>query len=83
VRNALINNSISAWKTTKPVLFVHGDSDTSVPLTATENMYDDMIAAGTPADICKKIIFPGLEHGEGLIPGMIAGLKFLLDIRDN
>ena len=83
VRNALKNNSISAWKTLKPVIFVHGDSDTSVPVSATENMYDEMISAGTSSEICRKVIFPGLEHGEGLIPGMIEGLSFLMDIRDN
>ena len=83
VRNALKNNSISAWKTLKPVIFVHGSGDTSVPVTATETMYSAMISAGTSSEICRKVIFPGLEHGEGLIPGMIEGLSFLLDIRDN
>jgi hypothetical protein len=46
-------------------------------------MYDAMISAGTSSEICRKVIFPGLDHGEGLIPGMIEGLSFLLDIRDN
>ena len=82
VRNALINNSISAWITLKPVIFTHGSSDTSVPVFATETMYADMISAGTSTAICKKVIFPGLEHGDGLIPAMIEGLIFLLDIRD-
>ncbi len=83
VRDALQNNSISAWKTLKPVMFAHGSSDTSVPVSATEYMYDGMISAGTSSEICKKVIFPGLEHGEGLIPAMIGGLTFLLDVRDN
>ncbi len=83
VRNALINNSISAWITLKPVIFTHGSSDTSVPVFATETMYADMISAGTSTAICKKVIFPGLEHGDGLIPAMIEGLTFLIDIRDN
>jgi len=83
VRDALQNNSISAWKTLKPVIFAHGSSDTSVPVSATEYMYDGMISAGTSSEICKKVIFPGLEHGEGLMPAMIGGLTFLLDVRDN
>ena len=83
IRNALINNSIAGWKTLKPLLFTHGQSDTSVPVAATESMYDDMIEAGTSSTICRKIIFPGLEHGEGLIPCMIEGLSFLLEIREN
>lgn len=83
VRNALMNNSISAWKTLKPLFLAHGSSDTSVPVEATEIMYQALLEAGTSPEICKKIIFPDLEHGEGLIPSMIAGLSFLLDIRDN
>ncbi len=83
VRNALINNSISGWKTLKPLLLAHGENDTSVPVSATETMYAEMMNAGTSPDICRKSIYPGLGHGEGLIPCMIEGLTFLIDIREN
>ncbi len=83
VRNALINNSISGWKTLKPLLLAHGESDTSVPVIATEAIYTEMMNAGTSPDICRKSIYPGLEHGEGLMPCMIEGLAFLIDIREN
>lgn len=83
VRNALLNNSISGWKTLRPLLFTHGQSDTSVPVIATEAMYDEMMNAGTSPEICKKTIYPGLEHGDGLIPCMMESLVFLINVRDN
>jgi pimeloyl-ACP methyl ester carboxylesterase len=82
MRDAFANNSISAWKTEKPLYLVHGESDTHVSVTATETMYNAMIGAGTTTAICKKQIFPGLDHGDGVIPCMIEGLLFLVDIRD-
>jgi pimeloyl-ACP methyl ester carboxylesterase len=80
VRDALINNSISAWHSYKPLLLIHGGSDTSVNPVTTENMYNAMIQAGTSGDICTKIILPGLDHGEGVVPGMIKGIIFLTDL---
>ena len=82
VREALITNSISAWKTSKPVLFIHGGSDTTVDPSSTENIYSGMIQAGTPTDICKKEIVPLLNHGEAKIPSMIKGLLFIRSIQN-
>jgi pimeloyl-ACP methyl ester carboxylesterase len=82
VREALINNSISPWNSEKPLLFVHGEGDTHVSVTATETMYDGMINAGTSSTTCKKLIFPDLDHGEGIVPCMTAGLLFIIDVRD-
>jgi pimeloyl-ACP methyl ester carboxylesterase len=81
VRNALINNSVSAWNTTKPFLFVHGEGDTHVSVASTEMMYEAMINAGTTAEICKKILFPDLDNGDAVIPAMTEGLLFLLSLR--
>ena len=82
VRDALMNNSITAWNTAKPLLLVHGESDTYVSVTSTETMYDAMINAGTSATTCKKLLFPGLDHGQGIVPCMTAGLLFIIDVRD-
>ncbi len=83
VREALINNSVSAWITEKPVLFIHGSGDTHVSVTATEIMYDALIEAGTSQDICTKVIFPDLNHTDAALPSMIEGLLFILDLKDN
>jgi hypothetical protein len=83
VRQGLIRNSISPWNTQKPVLLVHGGGDTHVNVMATQNFYDAMIDAGTTASIIKKLIIPDLDHGDALVPCVTAGLKFIIDLRDN
>jgi pimeloyl-ACP methyl ester carboxylesterase len=83
VRDALNNNSIAAWHTYKPLLLLHGSADTQVDPVSTENIYNTMIGAGTSADICKKIIIPGADHGSGIIPAMIQGILFLNDLKSS
>jgi uncharacterized protein len=43
-----------------PVLFVHGDADTEVPVTHSERMHEARVKAGLPSEIW---ILPGGEHG--------------------
>ena len=80
VREALKRNSVSAWNTARPILFVHGEGDTHVSVTATHTIYDKMLDAGTSPDLCSKIIFPGLDHGDAVLPAMIEGLDFILNL---
>ena len=81
VREALNNNSIQAWHSYKSLLLLHGENDKDVDPVATENIYSDMIEAGTSPDICKKVIIPGADHGSGIIPAMIEGILFLNDLK--
>lgn len=81
VRQALDNNSISAWHTYKPLLLLHGANDTHVSPVSTENMYSAMIQAGTAEDICTKVIIPGADHESGVLPAMIHGILFLNDLK--
>jgi pimeloyl-ACP methyl ester carboxylesterase len=83
VRETLVNNSISPWNTGKPLLFVHGEGDTHVSVDATNSMYDEMLLAGTSPGICTKIIFPCLDHRDALLPGMIEGLNFIMNLVNN
>lgn len=78
VRAALTENSIEAWNTSVPLFLIHGGGDTSVDPMTTDNIYRDMIDAGTSSDICTKEIIPGLDHGDAVIPAMIKGLSFIL-----
>jgi len=71
VREAMTNNSITAWNTSVPLFLGHGDADTDVSVTATE------------LNICTKTIYPGLDHGGAIVPCIRDGLLFLLDLRDN
>lgn len=77
VKDALLKNSILPWKTNVPVLFLHGGNDTQVNPSATENIYNGMITAGTSPDLVKKIIMPNTDHTDGAIPAMIKGILFL------
>jgi pimeloyl-ACP methyl ester carboxylesterase len=83
VRNALINNSVAAWHTYKPVMLVHGGNDTQVDPVSTGNMYNAMTQAGTSQDIIKMTIVPGVDHGDGVIPCMIKGILFLNDLKNS
>jgi pimeloyl-ACP methyl ester carboxylesterase len=83
VITALNNNSIEAWHTNKPLLLIHGGNDTSVDPISTENMYSSMIQSGTSPDLCKKVIVPGVDHGDGLIPCMIQGIMFLNNLKNS
>lgn len=82
VRDALNRNSIAGWHTNIPLLLIHGQNDTHVNVSATENMYTAMIQGGTSTDIVKKVIIPGADHGSGLAPAMIQGFVFLDAIRN-
>jgi pimeloyl-ACP methyl ester carboxylesterase len=83
VRNSLVSNSIEPYKTQIPLLLVHGDADTQVPVSSTQLFYDEMILAGTSTSVCTKTIIPGLDHGDAILPCMIQGLEFLINLRDN
>jgi len=76
----MVRNSISGYKTTKRLLLVHGGSDTQVNPLVTDFFYNEMIKAGTSATTCTKEIFPGLDHGDGAVPSVIRGLKFIKSI---
>jgi pimeloyl-ACP methyl ester carboxylesterase len=80
VRNAMTNNSIAPYHTFKPLLLIHGGADTQVNPQVTEFFYGKMREAGTSDLVIKKKIFPGLDHGDGVVPGMIEGVKFLKGI---
>ena len=81
IRSSLTANSVTAWKTTVPLLLIHGGGDSSVNPLTTENMYNSMIEAGTSAEICKKEILPELDHGDAVVPAMVKGLIFLKSLQ--
>jgi pimeloyl-ACP methyl ester carboxylesterase len=80
IREAMNNNSISAWHTYKPLLLVHGEKDSSVNPVTTERMYTAMLEEGTSSDICRKVIIPGADHGDGLAPFVIQSIQFLMSL---
>lgn len=83
VRDALRNNSVTAWNTNKPLLLVHGGSDTQVNPVSTENMYSAMLQAGTSQSLITKIIVPNVDHTDGIIPCMLQGIFFLQGLNNS
>jgi pimeloyl-ACP methyl ester carboxylesterase len=81
VRSSLTDNSIASWNTSIPLFLIHGGGDTSVDPQSTENIYNDMIQSGTSAQIIKKEILPGLDHGDAVIPAMIKGVQFIISLQ--
>jgi len=82
IRDALDNNSIDAWDTNVPLLFIHGADDTYVPPVISEYMFNAMITAGTSDLICSHITIPETDHSEGIVPAGLAGLAFFKEIRE-
>jgi len=82
LREALADNSVTPWHAGKPMFLGHGNSDTQVSVTTTETFYNAMINAGTSADNITRVIYPGLDHDDALLPCVTDGLLFLLNIRD-
>ncbi|MEI8226535.1 MAG: prolyl oligopeptidase family serine peptidase, partial [Bacteroidota bacterium] len=83
VRDALNNNSVAAWHSYKPLLLIHGGKDTQVNPVSTEKMYTQMIQAGTSSDLCKKVIVPDVDHGDGVVPCMVQGILFLMNLNNS
>jgi pimeloyl-ACP methyl ester carboxylesterase len=80
---SLVWNSAYAYKTEIPVLLMHGGTDTQVSVSNTETLHSLMILHGTSPEMCKKVILPGMDHSEAVIPFMVGGLKFLINLRDS
>jgi alpha-beta hydrolase superfamily lysophospholipase len=83
VRQALRLNSITGWKTTVPLLLVHGEADTQVPASGTVSFYNEMISAGTLPSVLQMEMIPGADHGTGLIPASVRSLLFLIELMEN
>lgn len=83
VREAMKANSIAPWKTNIPLMMIHGDADTHVDPSATENMYAVMVQAGTSTSVIQKVMLPGADHGDGVVPALLQGFFFLNNINNS
>lgn len=81
VRDALTSNSISPWNTDIPVLFLHGNQDTQVSPSSTDDIVSGMLNAGTSPSLIQKIIIPNVGHTDGAIPSMIQGILFINNLK--
>ncbi len=79
LRDALLSNSIKAWKTTSPTLLMHGMSDTFVTPTVMDKILQDFTAAGTAPGVIVAIPIPGLGHQEAVLPWGVQSLQWILN----
>jgi pimeloyl-ACP methyl ester carboxylesterase len=76
VRNAMTANSVQGWDSNVPVLLLHGTADTHVMPVLSEDLHNDMIAAGSSPVTCLYVSMNGLDHGTGAVPAIMAALEF-------
>lgn len=81
VRDALAENSISAWHSYVPILFLHGSDDTYVIPELSSRMHDAMISAGSNPVTCTYVTLNGVNHTTGIVPAGLAGLAFFKTLR--
>lgn len=81
IRNALSANSIEGWDSSVPILFVHGTADDYVMPELSVRMHDAMTAAGSSPLTCIYVPLQDLNHSEGSMPSVLAGLEFFKTYR--
>jgi hypothetical protein len=42
-----------------------------------------MIKAGTSVSLIEKVIIPGADHSDGVLPAMLMGIQFLYDLKES
>mgnify|MGYP001765846369 CR=1 FL=1 len=82
VRDALVENSITAWDSSIPLLFTHGADDVFVPPALSENMHGDMVDAGTSNLSCTYLPLTCKDHTTGIVTSGLAGLAFFKTLRE-
>lgn len=81
IRNALTNNSIMAWSTDVPILFMHGTADTYVMPFLSDTMHQLMINEGANPLTCIYVTLQGLDHSQASVPALLAGYEFFKTFR--
>ncbi len=83
IRDAMAENSIDAWDTSVPLLFVHGDADTYVPKVISDNMVSAMTSASsTSGSNLEYVTLAGKDHSGAIVPACIESLKFFKAIKE-
>ncbi len=80
LRNALTENSVSAWPVAASLQFFHGTDDLNVPPVQSQMIYDSFISAG--ADPSRVTLTPleGMTHGSGVVPWGISTINWFNEL---
>jgi pimeloyl-ACP methyl ester carboxylesterase len=80
--SVLDENSVTAWKTTKPTLLIHGTDDTFVPPMGTSQLFQGFLTKGVAANKVIMLPLPGEDHQSGIIPSGLASIKWIFELKD-
>lgn len=69
-RNAMADNSISGWNTDIPIRLYHGTADIYVPVTASEQVYQEFEDAGSGSKVT-YIPLEGDDHTTAAVPTIL------------
>ncbi len=83
VRDALSDNSVTAWNTTTPTRLFHGEDDSFVRMELSTRMKQDFSDLGVSNDLVKMIVLPGEDHQSGILPFGIATINWFIDLNNN
>lgn len=79
---ALKDNSVkvSDWKISTPTCLFHGSNDSVVPVSMSEKIMQDMLAAGNSEEKVKLVIIPKVGHSDGIIPVGIKTIQWFFEM---
>ncbi len=77
LREAFTENSVAPWKTTKPLLMVHGQADNLVTPLVSTNVYGQFLALGVPTTVINLVPLPALDHNSAVITWGLLSLDWI------
>jgi pimeloyl-ACP methyl ester carboxylesterase len=79
---ALTANSVkvSDWKISTPTRLFHGSEDQVVPVSMSEKIMQDLLAAGNSEEKVKLVIIPKVGHSDGIMPVGVSTIQWFLEI---
>jgi hypothetical protein len=77
LRNELTKNSVDAWQVKGKLLFVHGQSDLTVPVFESENIVSNFRDLGISESQVQLSFLEGADHSSGVLPWAIKTMVWL------
>jgi pimeloyl-ACP methyl ester carboxylesterase len=81
IRAALKENSVDPWKTNTPLFMRHGTTDTYVPISQMDNMYEGLLTKGVDSKFIDYAPMPLHDHNEAVLPFGFSALDWLIKLK--
>ena len=82
VKDMLVANSVTAWKTTTPTLLIHGTKDTFVPPQVTSRIFQGFLNEGVGVNQVRMLSIPGGTHQTSIVPAGLTAINWFLEIKN-